>query len=128
MSLTVSPDLMEQAKNGKVDPDAFLDCIKESLPYAWQRVMSLIGELDSSGADYAMNGDVPPDDAAWGQLFRLFASDSMRDAIQARFGVRLAFQNCCKIAVFRREATEAFQRFTSPENQILNQTPELQNC
>ena len=33
------------------------------------------------------------------------ASDTMRGAIERHFGVRLAFQNCHRAAVFRPEAT-----------------------
>jgi hypothetical protein len=61
-------------------------------------------------------------------MFRMFSSDSMRNAIEAHFGVRLAFQNCCKPAVFDPAATDAFQRFISPAAQLLNQNPLLRNC
>src|SRR5438445_7766857 len=36
MSLTVSPDLLGQARHGDVDDAAFTACIQGSLPYAWQ--------------------------------------------------------------------------------------------
>ncbi|ETK32369.1 hypothetical protein [Microbispora sp. ATCC PTA-5024] len=35
MLLRVAPDLLEQAQNGKVSDEAFIDCIRTSLPYAW---------------------------------------------------------------------------------------------
>jgi hypothetical protein len=52
----------------------------------------------------------------------------MRDAIERRFGVRLAFQNCHRAAVFRPSATAALAVFTSPRAQLLNQSPEFINC
>jgi hypothetical protein len=61
-------------------------------------------------------------------MFRMFSSDSMRNAIEAHFGVRLGFQNCCKPAVFDPAAEDAFQRFISPAAQLLNQNPLLLNC
>jgi len=59
MSLTVSPELIEQARQGEIDDTAFTGCIVASLPYAWQVITSLIGELHASGADLADN-QVPP--------------------------------------------------------------------
>ena len=55
MSLTVSPDLAEQAQSGEVSDAAFVDCIRTSLPYAWQVITGLTGELRASGADVADN-------------------------------------------------------------------------
>lgn len=128
MSLTVSPDLLEQAQNGKVTDEAFINCIRTSLPYAWEMVARLVGELRDSGTEFAKNEDVPPDDEAWGQMFRMMSSDAMRNAIQRHFGVRLAFQNCCTAAVFEPNAQKAYERFISPEAQLLNQHPSLINC
>jgi hypothetical protein len=56
------------------------------------------------------------------------ASDAMRGAVERRYGVRLAFQNCHRAAVFRPSATAALAAFTSPRAQLLNQSPELRNC
>jgi len=102
MSLTVPPVLLEQARAGEVDDAEFLDCVRTSLPYAWDVVTGLVKELK--------------------------ASDAMRDAIERCFGVRLAFQNCHRAAVFRPAATAAIAAFTSPRAQLLNQRPELVNC
>ena len=55
MSLTVSPDLIEQAQRGEIDDAAFTRCIATSLPYAWQVITGLISELHASGADLADN-------------------------------------------------------------------------
>jgi NucS shadow ORF len=128
MSLAVPSDLLEQARRGEVDDESFLDCVRASLPYAWAVVTSLIAELDAGGADFTDNHVSPPDDAARGQLLRLMASDAMRVAIERHYGVRLAFQNCHRAAVFRPSAAEAFAEFTSPRAQLLNQRPELIDC
>ena len=56
------------------------------------------------------------------------ASDAMRAAIERRYGVRLAFQNCHRAAVFRPDALAALAEFTSPAAQLLNQKPELVDC
>jgi hypothetical protein len=58
----------------------------------------------------------------------MMASDSMRAAIERRFGVRLAFQNCHRAAVFRPAAAAAYAAFTSPRAQPFNQSPELVDC
>jgi NucS shadow ORF len=53
------------------------------------------------------------------------ASGSTRAAIERRFGVRLAFQNCHRAAVSRPAAAAPCAAFTSPRAQLLNQGPEL---
>ncbi|HEU5159531.1 MAG TPA: SCO5389 family protein [Streptosporangiaceae bacterium] len=128
MSLTVSPELLEKARAGKVEHDDFVKCIADSLPYAWDMVTRLVNELNHGDADSAQNTMVPETEEQWGQMFRMFSSDSMRNAIERHFGVRLAFQNCCKPAVFRPHAKDAYEQFTSPEAQLLNQNPSLVNC
>jgi hypothetical protein len=128
MSLTVPPDLLDQARHGGVDDAAFTACIQASLPYAWQLISDLTGRLHASGADFADNQAPPPDEAARGQLLRMMASDAMRAAAERHFGVRLAFQNCHRAAVFRPGATQALAEFTTARAQLLNQSPELVNC
>jgi uncharacterized protein len=128
VSLTVSPELIAQAERGQVADAAFTDCIAGSLPYAWQLVTGLVGELSASGAGLADNQVPPPDEAARGQLLRLMASDAMRGAVERRFGVRLAFQNCHRVGVFRPDATAAYEEFVTARAQILNQQPELVDC
>ena len=128
MSLTVPVTLMEKAQHGAVSDEEFVDCIRESLPYAWSMIERLAKELDSTGAPSVQNLEVPPDEASWGELFRLVASDSMRGAVERRFGVRMAFQNCCKVGLFRPDATEEYEAFISPRAQLLNQDPSLLNC
>jgi hypothetical protein len=128
MSLTVPAALLEQARHGQVDDADFLDCIRASLPYAWQVVSGLIADLGAGRAEFADNQVPPPDEAARGQLLRFVASDAMRAAVERHYGVRLAFQNCHRVAVFRPAAAEALAEFTSARGQLLNQHPDLVNC
>ena len=128
MSLAVPADLLEQAQRGEVGDVAFLECVRTSLPYAWNMITGLITDLGAGGAEFADNLTPPPDEAARGQLLRLMASDAMRAAIERHFGVRLAFQNCHRAAVFRPGATAALAHFISARSQLLNQRPELVDC
>jgi hypothetical protein len=128
MSLTVPAGLLEQASHGEVDDAEFLECVRTSLPYAWDVVTGLVGELQVGAGEFAANQVPPPDEEARGQLLRLMASDAMRAAIERRYGVRLAFQNCHRAAVFRPAATGAVAAFISPRAQLLNQSPELVDC
>jgi hypothetical protein len=128
MSLTVPAGLLDQAQHGEVDDAAFVECIASSLPYAWQVISGLIEDLHAGGGDFADNHVPPPDEAARGQLLRLLASDAMRGAIERHYGVRLAFQNCHRAAVFRPGATRAHAEFITARSQILNQAPELTDC
>ncbi|WP_216213943.1 SCO5389 family protein [Amycolatopsis aidingensis] len=128
MSLTVPPELVDQAQAGEIRDEDFIRCIQDSLPYAWSVVERTAGELAADGGPFVVNGDVPPDEQAWGQLFRLVASDAMRAAVERHFNMRLAFQNCCKVGLFRPDATAEYAEFTSARSQILNQKPELLNC
>ena len=127
MSLTVPPGLLDQARHGDVDDAAFTACIQASLPYAWHLISDLAAHLHATDADRADNQVPPPDEGARGQL-RLMASDAMRAAAERHFGIRLAFQNCHRAAVFRPEATQALAEFTTARAQLLNQSPELTNC
>ena len=128
MSLAVPADLLGQAQRGEVDDAAFLDCVRTSLPYAWDLIAGLITDLEAGGEEFADNQVPPPDEAARGQLLRLMASDAMRAVVERHYGVRLAFQNCHRAAVFRLSATAALAAFTSPRAQLLNQSPELVDC
>ena len=128
MSLAVPADLLDRAQRGEVDDAAFLDCIRTSLPYAWGVITGLVTDLEAGGDEFADNQVPPPDEAARGQLLRLMASDAMRAAVERRYGVRLAFQNCHRAAVFRPSATAALAAFTSARAQLLNQSPELVDC
>ncbi|GAA3752351.1 hypothetical protein HDA32_004561 [Spinactinospora alkalitolerans] len=128
MSLTVSPELLEKARQGPVEDADFIACIRESLPYAWGVVSGLADEARASDADYEANEVPPPGEAERGQLLRLLASDAMRDAVERHFGMRLAFQNCHKVALFKPGADAAYEQFVTPRAQLLNQSPELVDC
>jgi hypothetical protein len=128
MSLAVPADLLDRAQHAEVDDAAFLDCVAASLPYAWDLIASLVTDLEAGDGEFADNQVPPPDEAARGQLLRLMASDAMRAAVERHYGVRLAFQNCHRAAVFRPSASAALAAFTSPRAQLLNQSPELVDC
>lgn len=134
MSLTVPSELLVQAERGDVADDDFVQCVRDSLPYAFELVEGLVGRLEAGdvepGLSFADNRIEPPDEQARGQLLRAMASDAIRSALERRFGVRLAFQNCHRVAVFPLDAVAdtQFQRFTSVRAQLLNQSPELVNC
>ena len=53
------------------------------------------------------------------QLLRVMASDAMRGVIERRYGIRLVFQNCHRVAVFRPEAAQARADFITARSQIL---------
>jgi hypothetical protein len=103
------------AEQGRLDDDAFLACVRESLPYAYGLVERPAGELPASERDFGDNLVPPPDERARGQLLRALASDAIRGALERRFGVTLAFQNCYRLAAFRPEAVggEQHRRFVS---------------
>ncbi len=128
MSLDVSPELLSSAQQGEVGDTEFVDCIRTSLPYAWELISGLVARYQVDGGDFADNQIPPPDEQARGQLLRLLASDAMRDTVERHFGMKLAFQNCHRVAVFPSGDTEAYRRFITPREQILNQSRELRDC
>ena len=130
MSLDVPPALLEQAERGEVEEAAFVDCVRNSLPYAWEMVSSLVVQLKVDGGEFADNQTPPPDEQARGQLLRAMASDAIRGCLERHFGVRLAFQNCHRVAVFPADGTadDRLARFTSVRGQLLNQSPLLRDC
>ena len=129
MSLTVPATLIEQAQEGEISTHDFLQCIKESLPYAWQLLEGLAGRLNATDESFVDNQTPPPNEQARGQLLRVLSSDSMRHALEEHYGVKLAFQNCHRVALFKQDQLDAtYTAFISPRSQILNQTPELVDC
>jgi len=130
MSLDVPPALLRQAEEGPVDEAAFVDTVRTSLPYAYDLVAQLATELDGSDADFADNQVPPPSETERGQLLRALASDAIRGSLERHFGVRLAFQNCHRVAAFRLGAADGdtYSRFTSVRAQLLNQSPLLRDC
>jgi hypothetical protein len=130
MSLDVPSALVEAAERDELDEAEFVACVRDSLPYAWSLISGLVVQLHVEGGEYAANLTPPPDERARGQLLRALASDAIRGALERHFDVKLAFQNCHKVAAFppAAPATETYQQFVSARAQILNQTPELRDC
>jgi hypothetical protein len=89
-----------------------------------------VAQLKIDGGAFADNQVPPPSEKERGQLLRALASDAIRGALQRHFGVRLAFQNCHRVAVFPldRAVEESYGKFTSVRSQVLNQSPEFRDC
>ncbi|WP_159770322.1 SCO5389 family protein [Streptomyces sp. HM190] len=130
MSLDVSPQLLADAENGDVREEEFVETVRTSLPYAYDLIASLVGELRALGAEFADNQTPPPSERERGQLLRALSSDAIRGSLERHFGVALAFQNCHRVAVFPAEARggATHTKFTSPRSQVLNQSPEFRDC
>lgn len=132
MSLDVPTTLLERAQHGEVDDGEFIDCVRKSLPYAWQVISGVVTELELAGeaAELADHEIPPPSESARGQLLRALASDAIRGGLERHFGVKLAFQNCHRVAAFRHWATDGarYRAFVSARGQLLNQSPELRDC
>jgi hypothetical protein len=129
VSLNVPTALLDQAAAGEVADEQFVGCVRESLPYAWA-VISQVAAGVGPGCDFADHEVPPPGEAERGQLLRALASDAIRGGLERHFGVRLAFQNCHRVAAFRPAAVGGarYQAFISPRGQLLNQSPALRNC
>jgi hypothetical protein len=130
MSLDVPAKLLEQAERGDVDEAEFVDCVRTSLPYAWNLVSSLVTQLQVDGGPFADNQVPPATETERGQLLRALASDAIRGSMERHFGVKLAFQNCHRVAVFPVEGLDEdrYAKFTSIRGQLLNQSPTLRDC
>lgn len=130
MSLDVPPALLRQAEDGPVDETVFIETVRDSLPYAYNLVAGLVDELDHSDDEFTDNQVAPPSEAERGQLLRALASDAIRGSLERHFGVRLAFQNCHRVAAFRLRAADSdtYRDFTSIRAQLLNQSPLLRDC
>ncbi|RKR87332.1 hypothetical protein BDK92_1607 [Micromonospora pisi] len=130
MSLDVSAALLERAEAGQVDDAEFVECVRTSLPYAWTIVSDVAARSAETAAEFADHSVPPPSEAERGQLLRALASDAIRGGLERHFGVKLAFQNCHRVAAFKLGAVggETYQRFISPLAQIRNQSPALRDC
>ncbi len=130
MSLDVPAALLERAETGDVDDAEFIDCVRQSLPYAWNVVSRVAADLHTGAEVFAADATAPPSETDRGQLLRALASDAIRGALQRHFGVVLAFQNCHRVAAFRPHAVGGPEHatFVSPRAQLLNQSPELRDC
>jgi hypothetical protein len=130
MSLDVPAALLDRAERGEVDDAEFIACVRDSLPYAWQVISAVVADLGGGAADSADNVTPPPSESDRGQLLRALASDAIRGGLERHFGVKLAFQNCHRVAAFRLSAVDGdrYRAFISPRGQLLNQSPELRDC
>src|SRR5437016_3667243 len=130
MSLDVPTALLERAEAGEVTDAEFVDCVRQSLPYAWSVVSQVAGELRAGGGEFADHAVPPPSEAERGQLLRALASDAIRGGLERHFGVRLAFQNCHRVAAFAPTTVQSavYREFVSPAGQLRNQSPTLRNC
>ncbi|MBB5854140.1 SCO5389 family protein [Amycolatopsis azurea] len=130
MSLDVSPALLEKAERGEVSDAEFVACVRESLPYAWTVITGVIAEAEGASDGFADNETPPPSEAERGQLLRALASDAIRGGLERHFGVKLAFQNCHRVAVFKKSQVDSdrYRAFVSVRGQLLNQSPELRDC
>jgi hypothetical protein len=128
--MTVPPQLVTAAERGHIDDGSFLACVRDSLPFAYSLVERLASELPAAERDFADNELAPPDEQTRGQLLRALASNAIRGALERRFGVVLAFQNCHRLAAFRPETVGGAQYrwFVSIAGQVLNQRPEFVDC
>lgn len=130
MSLDVPAALLERAESGPVSDEEFVECVRTSLPYAYEVVSRVAADLRSGTVEFADNQVPPPDETARGQLLRAMASDSIRGSLERHFGIKLAFQNCHRVAAFPLSAVggDTYSTFISTRAQLLNQSPELRNC
>lgn len=130
MSLDVPTALLERAEAGDVSDAEFLDCVRQSLPYAWHVVSQVAADLHTGDGGFADHAVPPPSEADRGQLLRALASDAIRGGLERHFGVTLAFQNCHRVAAFSPAAVDSdrYRAFISPRGQLLNQSPELRDC
>ncbi|MFF3868509.1 SCO5389 family protein [Micromonospora sp. NPDC001898] len=128
MSLDVPTALLERAEAGQVDDAEFVDCVRRSLPYAWLVVSDVAAR--ATGGRMADHAVPPPSETERGQLLRALASDAIRGGLERHFGVKLAFQNCHRVAAFPPALvdSDAYRQFVSPLAQVRNQSPELRNC
>src|SRR5262245_31663369 len=122
MSLDVPTALLERAERGEVDDAAFVECVRNSLPYAWQIVSQVAAGVRNGDEPFADNTIQPPSEAERGQLLRAMASDAIRGGLERHFGVKLAFQNCHRVAAFTPRAVGGpeYRAFISPRGQLLN--------
>ena len=130
MSLYVPAALLERAERGEVTDAEFVACVRDSLPYAWQVITTVVGDLRTGSADFADHATPPPSEAERGQLLRALASDAIRGGLERHFAVKLAFQNCHRVRALTPSAVDSaeYRAFISPCGQLLNQSPELRDC
>ena len=52
-------------------------------------------------AEWVEHSVPPPTEQDRAQLLRMIGGDAIRGAVEGYFGIKLAFQNCHKTAIFR---------------------------
>src|SRR5438093_10923533 len=50
VSLDVTPDLLESAERGEIDEADFIQCVRTSLPYAWDTISLRVAEFRVSAS------------------------------------------------------------------------------
>ena len=130
MSLDVPAAVLERAERGVVTDEEFVACVRHSLPYAWQVVSTVVAQLANGGGEFAEQAVQPTGEAERGQRWRALERDASSGGLERHFRVRLAFQNCHRVAAFTPTAqpSAAYRQFVSPVGQLRNQSPELRNC
>ncbi|HYN96963.1 MAG TPA: SCO5389 family protein [Pilimelia sp.] len=130
MSLDVPTTVLDRAERGEVSDAEFVDVVRHSLPYAWAVIAEVAERCVGAPDDFADHAVPPPSEADRGQLLRALASDAIRGGLERHFGVKLAFQNCHRVAAFRPAAVGGadYAEFISPAGQLRNQSPELRDC
>jgi hypothetical protein len=78
MSLEVTPDEIKRAEEGMLTSDEFIHIIKRSLPLAWEAVHDLAHTATKGQAAAPL---ASLSEEAQGQLLRMVASTSMRNAV-----------------------------------------------
>ncbi len=130
MSLHVPDALLSRAEAGEINDAEFVECVRHSLPYAWTVVSQVADDLHQTRSEYAEHAVPPPSETERGQLLRALASDAIRTGLERHFGVKLAFQNCHRVAAFAPTAVDSpsYRAFVSPREQVRNQSPLLRSC
>lgn len=79
MSLQVSDELLAAARSGNLSGQMFLECVRESLPHAWEALHQLAHTAAEPGYAVQSLEDFP--EATQGELLRLLASTAMREQV-----------------------------------------------
>jgi hypothetical protein len=130
MSLDVTEAEVGRAHREEMADDEFVAIIKRSLPFGYATVQRLASVL-KQGAAVAFERPPHMEDGDRAQVLRIFASTSMREALERHFGIaHLAFQNCHFTGATSEEGRTSteWQEFTSLRGQVLAQHPDLRDC
>ena len=132
MSLTVPEEVQALVATEKVDSETFWSVVADSLPFAVEMIEQAVGALEAGESvqeGVLIYNAQPPGEDERGQLLRLLASSSMRQAAESRFGIKLGFVNCHYLAVKQgSDENSRWREVTSPTFQLRMQRPELVDC